>query len=304
MKGRGHVMSCVDMPWQALLYICSFWLISLSERFDDLTYYSLSSWCGYILVSFLCYISTENEKCEPCAFSPGLCFAVCVVLITCHQACWPGVQPCCVPQLSEQLMLSSVSLDCTPPLPLPSPTHRRYTRQDLLDIGAASSSFAGPLSPMLLVHLWHLGLACNQPWKLWRSRSGRNEPQKINVRINGSDRPVRQPPIDFISTHTDHLDTTTATVTNAKSHFSSYSHHQKQVNLICINPSQNYKGLTASVFNGQSFGPKEKHTEIVEFVKDEHVDILFLTATWMKTHGDASNSGFTWLQKFATFQKL
>ena len=41
-----------------------------------------------------------------------------------------------------------------------------------------------------------------------------------------------------------------------------------------------------SVFNAQSVAPKEKSAEIVKFVRDEYVDILFLTETWMKTQGD------------------
>ena len=99
------------------------------------------------------------------------------------------------------------------------------------------------------------------------------------MRIDGSDRPVRPPPVDSISTQPDlrhscsHPDTATATVTDAKSLFSSYFHHQKQGNLISINPSQNDKGITVFVLNAQSVGPKEKRKEIVEFVKDECVDI-------------------------------
>ena len=85
------------------------------------------------------------------------------------------------------------------------------------------------------------------------------------------DLPVPHPSTPFLpsltsNTHCSHPDTTTATVTDAKSLFSSYSHHQKQGNLIRINPSQNDKGLTVSVFNTQSVGPKEKRTETVEFV--------------------------------------
>ena len=57
--------------------------------------------------------------------------------------------------------------------------------------------------------------------------------------------------------------------------------HQRQGNLIRINSTQKDDGLVASVFNTQSVGPKEKRTEIVEFVKDEGVAILFLTETWM-----------------------
>ena len=99
----------------------------------------------------------------------------------------------------------------------PTTSHRRYTRQDLLDIGAASSSSADLLSPLLITHLRHLGFACTQPRKPRRSRrGGRNELQKINVRVDGSEGPIHRPPVDFISTqpdrqhHSSHPDTTTA----------------------------------------------------------------------------------------------
>ena len=40
------------------------------------------------------------------------------------------------------------------------------------------------------------------------------------------------------------------------------------------------------MFNDQSVGPREKRTEIVEFIRDEDVDVMFLTEAWMKTQGD------------------
>ena len=40
------------------------------------------------------------------------------------------------------------------------------------------------------------------------------------------------------------------------------------------------------VFNAQSVGPRDKRTEIVEFICDECVDIMFLTETWLRSHGD------------------
>ena len=36
----------------------------------------------------------------------------------------------------------------------------------------------------------------------------------------------------------------------------------------------------------QSVGPRDKRTEIVEFICDECIDIMFLTETWMRRHGD------------------
>ena len=40
------------------------------------------------------------------------------------------------------------------------------------------------------------------------------------------------------------------------------------------------------MFNAQSVEPREKRTEIVEFIRDEDVDVMFLTEAWMKTQGD------------------
>ena len=40
------------------------------------------------------------------------------------------------------------------------------------------------------------------------------------------------------------------------------------------------------MFNAQSVGPRGKRTEIVEFIPDEDVDVMFLTETWRKTQGD------------------
>ena len=115
----------------------------------------------------------------------------------------------------------------------------------------------------------------------------RNEPRKIKVRISGRDRPPRGPTIDSTPTEPEphhqpsRPDSITATVTAAKSRSLSYSDHQRHGNLIRVNPTQKDDRLVASVFNTQSVGLKEKRIEIVDFVKDEGVDILFLTETWM-----------------------
>ena len=85
----------------------------------------------------------------------------------------PAVRPNCPTDMERK-----------PPLPPPTPTpsHRRCTRQDLLDIGAAFSSSAGPLSPLLIARLRHLDLACNQPRKPRRSRrGGRNNNNNVHL---------------------------------------------------------------------------------------------------------------------------
>ena len=167
------------------------------------------------------------------------------MLITCSaRLCIANTEP----------LQSTVSVDCT--LPLSGAPHKRYTRQDLLGIGAASPSSAGPPSPLLIVCLRHLGIADDLPRKPRRSRrGGRIEPRKIKVRISGSDRPPRGPTIDYTPTepephhHPSRPDSITATVTAAKSRSLSYSDHQRQGNLIRVNPTQKDDRLVASVFN-------------------------------------------------------
>ena len=59
----------------------------------------------------------------------------------------PAVRPNC--PADAQFSVSGPCATPTPTYPHATltPSHRRYTRQDPLDIGAASSSSAGPLSP-------------------------------------------------------------------------------------------------------------------------------------------------------------
>ena len=213
-----------------------------------------------ILVPFLCYTSTGNENCGPCAVSAGLCSAVCVVLFTCHQACWPGFQPCCVPQLSSWCSVQCQWIVHHPYHTTPTTSHSHYTRQDLLDIGAASSSSAG------------LSLPCwsriSDTWALpainHRNRggvAGMNCRRSMWGSIAVTDLSIDHPLTPFLPSLTANTTLFTQTppqlVTDAKSHFSSNSHHQKQGNLIHINPNQNNNGPTVTVFNTKSVGPKE-----------------------------------------------
>ena len=98
--------------------------------FSKFFFFHLTIWCAtvfrhdvaVILVPFLCYTSTVNENCGPCALSAGLCSAVCVVLFTYRQAFWPGVQPCCAPQLSSRCSVQCQWIVCHPNPHLP-PRH-------------------------------------------------------------------------------------------------------------------------------------------------------------------------------------
>ena len=62
--------------------------------------------------------------------------------------------------------------------------------------------------------------------------------------------------------------------------------HTQKGNLIYIDAEKQGTRFSVCVFNAQSVGPKDKRTEIVEFICDECVDIMFLTETWMRSHGD------------------
>ncbi|XP_076441126.1 uncharacterized protein LOC143280376 [Babylonia areolata] len=59
-------------------------------------------------------------------------------------------------------------------------------------------------------------------------------------------------------------------------------------NVIAINGRHQDTRMTVGLFNTQSVGSKSKRTQIVDFIKDENMDILFLTETWLKTSGDES----------------
>ena len=62
--------------------------------------------------------------------------------------------------------------------------------------------------------------------------------------------------------------------------------HTQQGNLIYIQCENSNKLFTICVFNAQSVEPREKRTEFVESIRDEDVDMMFLTETWMKTLGN------------------
>ena len=49
---------------------------------------------------------------------------------------------------------------------------------------------------------------------------------------------------------------------------------------------RNKTRISVCVFNAKSVGPRDKCTEIVEFICDECIAIMFLTETWMRSHGD------------------
>ena len=45
------------------------------------------------------------------------------------------------------------------------------------------------------------------------------------------------------------------------------------------------KLFTVCVFNTQAVRPRGKCTEVIEFIRDQDVDMMFLIETWMKTQG-------------------
>ena len=62
--------------------------------------------------------------------------------------------------------------------------------------------------------------------------------------------------------------------------------HTQQGNLIYIQCENCNKLFTICVFDAQSVGPQENRTEIVKFIRDEDIIMMFLTETWMKTLGN------------------
>ena len=62
--------------------------------------------------------------------------------------------------------------------------------------------------------------------------------------------------------------------------------HIQKGNLIYIDAKKQDTRSSVCVFNAQSVGPRDKRTEIVEFICDECIDIMFLKGTWITSHGD------------------
>ena len=45
-------------------------------------------------------------------------------------------------------------------------------------------------------------------------------------------------------------------------------------------------GLRAELFNARSVGTPEKRCEISNYINDNAIDLMFLTETWLRSHGD------------------
>ena len=45
-------------------------------------------------------------------------------------------------------------------------------------------------------------------------------------------------------------------------------------------------GLRAALFNARPFGTPEKRCEISNYINDDAIDLMFLTKTWLCSHGD------------------
>ena len=195
-----------------------------------------------------------------------------------------------------------------------------YTRHEILSVAGIASR---PL-PCLAACLRELGIARNVPRRPRRLRRGdRREKRNIPVIVGVGHvlpldpaSPCRQPvscsPVcDSDVSAASQLDITTTgvrlplgqichplvcdsgdsfisvdTATKITPDPLCYHSHTQQGKLIYIPCENSNKLFTICVFSAQSVGPREKRTEIVNFVRDEDVDMMFLTETWMKTQGD------------------
>ena len=104
------------------------------------------------------------------------------------------------------------------------------------------------------------------------------EPALPSPRLHSSLCSLEKPSASAISITPDEIDSTASDTLLACG-------HTEKGNLIYINAKKQNTCFSVCVFNAQSVGPRDKRTEIVEFICDECVD-MFLTETWMRSHGD------------------
>ena len=65
------------------------------------------------------------------------------------------------------------------------------------------------------------------------------------------------------------------------------NHHKMKNNKNNLKYIQtNDSGFKVAVFNAHSVQRRHRRSEIIEFIRDENIDILFITETWLKQHGD------------------
>ena len=73
------------------------------------------------------------------------------------------------------------------------------------------------------------------------------------------------------------------TITNNRQTFTRPKHARELSNLKQVSLKH---GLKVSVFNAHSVQSKQKRINIVDFIIDEHIDIMFITESWLNVSGD------------------
>ena len=194
---------------------------------------------------------------------------------------------------------------CAAPVP-------RYTRHDLLSLETAA---APPpfLSPQLIARLSHLGIARNVPRKPRRSRrGGKNERRKIKVIVGFRD----QLSSDSSSSPTPCQHTTSVPPSSLPSDREDLSASSlsaplrpphRQLLHIPLSSSSAENTLLVCLFNARSVGTSRSRSDIYTFIKDNNVDIMLLTETWLRPAddeakiADLARPGYSVFDQFSDF---
>ena len=162
-------------------------------------------------------------------------------------------------------------------LPAPCTLQRiKYTSQQLHAVKPS------PLDPSLIPRLRELRIGYHLSSR--RScRGGRRRHRKIPVIINQ---------FNFISSPVE-SEPWTADIACTRDFELSPRHVTKRnlsrISLFTSDQNKNIapRGfLRIATYNAQSLGPDGKRTEVIEFIKDKDVDIIFIQETWLKPKGD------------------
>ena len=154
-----------------------------------------------------------------------------------------------------------------------SSSRLQYSRKELLSVAPCS------LHPSVTSCIRDLGIGRRLP-RIRSHGAGRRKQTKISVLCGRGDRTLPQAQASEIL----------SSVLSAPLAFAARSVIVHRANLIPVpllaSARSSVSGLRVALFNARSVGTPEKRCEISNYINDNAIDLMFLTETWLRSHGD------------------
>ena len=165
----------------------------------------------------------------------------------------------------------------------------QYSPKELLSVAPCS------LHPSVTSCIRDLGIGRRLP-KIRSHRAGRRELRKISVLCGRGNRtlPQAQASETLSSLLSASLASAARSVTVHRTNLihvlllASVTVHRTNLIRVPLPASarSSVSGLRATLFNARSVGTPEKRCEISNYINDNAIDLMFLTETWLRSHGD------------------